>query len=202
MLAGLAFVLSYAGATANTARDALRAADEVRRKAQRVAEELHAMHAAMMDTQRLLDEGHPPMPEHSASEVTSWAETIAESVDAFRKSKTRTEQAAQMLAKATKDAVPHGAMIERAFPGWKDASLKVEPALSQLREELAKVDLDEIAHSVTPHMGSLVAMAMAEQGFNEWTARLPHEEQALVDESDGQPIRWDLDSGWVSEVAR
>ncbi|MCC6749044.1 MAG: hypothetical protein IT371_15395 [Deltaproteobacteria bacterium] len=45
------------------------------------------------------------------------------------------------------------------------------------------------------------AAALAETGLADWGASLPADDEGLVDESAGRPVRWVEGQGWVEESA-
>jgi hypothetical protein len=45
------------------------------------------------------------------------------------------------------------------------------------------------------------AVELAETGLAEWGASLPADDEALVDEAAGKPVRWVKGQGWVEESA-
>ena len=65
-----------------------------------------------------------------------------------------------------------------------------------VRHELDRRHRAELRRSLqNPHPEGA---ALAEQGLEEWTRRLPAEDtDALVDSSAGKPVRWVPGEGWV-----
>lgn len=45
------------------------------------------------------------------------------------------------------------------------------------------------------------AMELAETGLADWGANLPSDDEGLVDEAAGKPVRWIQGQGWVEESA-
>ena len=45
------------------------------------------------------------------------------------------------------------------------------------------------------------AAELAEAGLSDWSASLPPDDESLVDESAGTPVRWIEGRGWVEEPA-
>jgi hypothetical protein len=197
VLSGLALVLSYATHVPATTRGA-RTADEVGLKAQRLVAELESMQATLATVKALLNEPAPQIPEHTAAEITAHVERLAEEVGRLSKLKSRIRQAAEMLAKAVRDAQPFARALERVLPGWAAALVKVQPVIEELLKEIDGLDFEAIVRSIAPELQAMLAMTMAAQGFDEWAARLPSEDGPLVDEADGVPIRWSLEHGWVT----
>lgn len=45
------------------------------------------------------------------------------------------------------------------------------------------------------------AAELAETGLADWGASLPADDEGLVDELDGKPVRWAPGLGWIEELA-
>ncbi len=45
------------------------------------------------------------------------------------------------------------------------------------------------------------AMELADTGLADWGASLPSDDEGLVDEAAGKPVRWTQGQGWVEESA-
>jgi hypothetical protein len=191
-MATLAFVLSKA--TVRGAGPTVKVSNEVWTKAKRLVEELQAVQAAQAEC---LAVGGPRSPV-SAADVTHEAEAMAQAYDRFLSALKRSEQAAQMFARALDDASALQAILERQHPGWSNAVAKARPLLDDLRKEIAAFDLEN-ALVLRAQMDEFFSRSLAEQGFDEWASVLLADDDAegLFNEADAKPIHWDDERGWV-----
>jgi hypothetical protein len=69
-----------------------------------------------------------------------------------------------------------------------------------VKHELARRRREGLLRSLAspPHPE---AAELAETGLAEWGASLPADNESLVDESAGRPVRWVEGQGWVEESA-
>jgi hypothetical protein len=68
-----------------------------------------------------------------------------------------------------------------------------------VEHELARRRRDGLLRSLaSPHPE---AAELAETGLSDWGASLPADDEGLVDEAAGRPVRWVEGQGWVEESA-
>jgi hypothetical protein len=192
-VAGLAFIFAHAGHAIAGAKAARGAAEEVRRKAERLGTELGAI-AAVGDQGKALASArgsHTSAAEHAAN-----AERMTDLLRNLREAFRRSEQAAAMLEAAVGKAKPFGPTLERLLPGWNDRTSALTPLLEQLRRDLERSRRESEEGHLEQDAHTLLSRALAEQGLQEWAASLPVEDQELVNEDDVEPVRWDPEQGW------
>jgi hypothetical protein len=192
---GLAFVFAHAGRAVAVAKPVRAAALEVRRKAERMAEELGAIAVLREEALSLTSESGADL---SASDATMQAETMADQLRRVREGLRRAGQAASMLDAALKEAEPFAANIERMMPGWRERTGSAfRETLGQFRREVQRLEAASQSPQFDDLTRALLGRSLAEQGIREWAASLPPEEEPLVDDDDIEPIHWDADRGWL-----
>lgn len=68
-----------------------------------------------------------------------------------------------------------------------------------VEHELARRRREELLRSIaTPHPE---AAGLAEGGLTDWVAFAPSDDEGLVDQAGGKPVRWIEGQGWVEESA-
>ena len=66
-----------------------------------------------------------------------------------------------------------------------------------VKRELARRQREELLRSLrSPHPEGA---DLVETGLADWTARLPAEDESLVDVTAGKPVRWVEGRGWIEE---
>ena len=66
-----------------------------------------------------------------------------------------------------------------------------------VKRELARRQREELLRSLrSPHPEGA---ELVQTGLADWTARLPAEDESLVDVTAGKPVRWVEGRGWIEE---
>jgi hypothetical protein len=191
-ITSLAFVLTQAAPTVAGTKDAIKAAEEVRKKAKRAFEEFQTVQTIRAEMQAFAQSPATTSP----SEITHGAEIAADAIDRMRSALSRSMQAAEMLVRAIEQSSRFERTLERIYPGWQDAVMKVPPALDQVRGEVKPI-LEQRLENLRGQVAEIFSRSLTEQGLGAWAASLPAEAEPLFDEADVQPIHWDAAQGWV-----
>jgi hypothetical protein len=194
VLGALAFVLSHAGSAVVGRNAALKAAKEVRDKANRLFEELQTVQQQQAEART---PGTRDAGTKGPAEIARESEAMIEAIDRMVSGLLRAERAAQMLGRAIDKSSTVATALERIYPGWHEVMGKMQPVLSEFRKEIGAGNFDQRATALRKMAGNVLSRALADQGFDDWAATLPSEAEPLFDEADVQPIHWDAAQGWV-----
>jgi hypothetical protein len=193
-----------AGASPRAARgiagigEAIRHAEEVRKKGARLFQEIQSVEKVRADA--LSSVFAEPLPSPASDPVVLVEEmgAVVSKIDAGFQ---RVATASRMFAKAVKDSATSAPVLDRAYPGFASAIVEAEKQALQLDRDIVSARQQLAAGSIYPQLRDLLARTLAEEGFDDWVAGLPPGAAPLYDPADVEPIHWDPDRGWVEGAA-